>query len=75
MAEKRMKTANETYHREKYALASKVIEHERNWDFHDHPSVVARINERLNKRCGWTAWAGVLAGGNGCEQLVHSNLP
>jgi hypothetical protein len=51
LSEKRMKTAEETYHGEKYAVFAKVIElkDRRAWD--DHPSVVARLDERLDNQC------------------------
>lgn len=51
LAEKRMKTAEETYHGEKYNLFTKVIELKDKHAWHDHPSVVARLNERLDTRC------------------------
>ena len=51
LSEKRMKTAEETYHGEKDALFAKVIELKDKHAWLDHPSVVARLDERLDKRC------------------------
>ena len=51
LSEKRMKTAEETYHGEKDALFAKVIELKDSHAWFDHPSVVARLDERLDKRC------------------------
>ena len=51
LSEKRMKTAEETYHRDKDALFAKVIELKDSHAWLDRPSVVARLDERLDKRC------------------------
>ena len=51
LAEKRMKAAEETYHGEKIGLFAHVIELKDRFAWHDHPSVVARLDERLDKRC------------------------
>jgi hypothetical protein len=51
LAEKRMKTAEETYHGEKIEPFAHVIELKDCFAWHDHPSVVARFDERLDKRC------------------------
>ena len=51
LAEKRMKTAEETYHGEKDALFKHVIELKDRLAWYDHPSVVARLDERLDTRC------------------------
>ena len=51
LSEKRMKTAEETYHGEKDALVAKVIELKDSHAWLDRPSVVARLDERLDKRC------------------------
>ena len=51
LSEKRMKTAEETYHGEKDALFAKVIELKDRCAWLDHPSVVARLDERLDTRC------------------------
>ena len=51
LSEKRMRTAEETYHGEKDALYAKVIELKDSHAWLDHPSVVARLDERLDKRC------------------------
>jgi hypothetical protein len=51
LSEKRMKTAEETYHGEKDALFAKVIELKDKMAWLDHPSVVARLDERLDNRC------------------------
>ena len=51
LAEKRMKTAEETYHGEKIELFAHVIELKDRFAWHDHPSVVARLDERLDRRC------------------------
>jgi hypothetical protein len=51
LAEKRMKTAEETYHGEKIGLFAHVIELKDRFAWHDHPSVVARLDERLDRRC------------------------
>ena len=51
LSEKRMKTAEETYHGEKYALFAKVIELKDSHAWLGHPSVVARLDERLDNRC------------------------
>ena len=50
-AEKRMKTAVHKYQEEKDALFKKVIELKGELAWMDHPSTVARLNERLDKRC------------------------
>ena len=46
-----MKTAEETYHGAKDALFAKVIELKDSHAWLGHPSVVARLDERLDKRC------------------------
>ena len=46
-----MKTAEETYHGEKDALFAKVIELKDKMAWLDHPSVVARLDERFDNRC------------------------
>ena len=46
-----MKTAEETYLGEKDALFAKVIELKDRCAWLDHPSVVARLDERLDTRC------------------------
>jgi hypothetical protein len=51
LSEKRMKTAEETYLGEKDALVAKVIELKERCAWLDHPSVVARLDERLDTRC------------------------
>jgi hypothetical protein len=51
LSEKRMKTAEETYLGEKDALFAKVIELKDRCAWLDHPSVVARLDERLDTRC------------------------
>jgi hypothetical protein len=50
-AEKRMKTAVHKYQEEKFALLKKVGDLKGELAWMDHPSTVARLDERLDKRC------------------------
>ena len=50
-AEKRMKTAVHKYQEEKFALLKKVGDLKGELAWMDHPSKVARLDERLDKRC------------------------
>jgi hypothetical protein len=48
--EKRMKSAKEKFHEEKFALATKIIEFHCDRRFDDHASTVARLRQRLDDR-------------------------
>ena len=50
-AEKRMKTAVHKYQEEKFALLKKIGDLKGELAWMDHPSKVARLDERLDKRC------------------------
>ena len=50
-AEKRMKTVVHKYQEEKFALLKKVGDLKGELAWMDHPSKVARLDERLDKRC------------------------
>ena len=74
LSEKRMKTAEETYLGEKDALFAKVIELKDRCAWLDHPSVVARLDERLDNRCRKVVELGMaLVGGYGrCARYVRA---
>ena len=50
-AEKRMKSAVHKYQEEKFALSVKIGDLKGKLAWMDHPSTVARLDERLDKRC------------------------
>ena len=64
------------FERKVLAMKARVDEDLRRCDARgDEPRDMSKRSKIVaNSGDCWTAWAGVLAGGNDCEQLVHSNL-